>query len=168
MPGPDRQYDPVANGALGAIRASDRTIRDAQQNLGLPELPAQAEMRRSFRDGIKQASSFSPFNVAAGEGAFSLPASGGSPEITPGGMDVPEPNDVLPFDAPALSELTPQAMIRRLQGSDIPTPPSNGNGNGNGNGNDNGNGVENGGGNGNSGTASRTTNQPVRGRGTTR
>lgn len=119
MAGPDRQFDPVANSALGAVRASNRTLREAQKQGPLPEIPQQAQLQRNVRDGIKSVSSFSPFNVLAGEGNIPSPFGDDGPSSPEG---VPDPAAMLPDDAPTPDSFLPDALLAPLNDSPLPTP----------------------------------------------
>jgi hypothetical protein len=144
MAGPDRQFDPVANAALGAVRASDRGLRQLQNSTPAPELPNQSQATRQFRDGIKSASSFSPANVLAGSGGFDLP---GMDSVSVGGVgsqSLPDPAGVFGGEV-SLSDLAPQNILSTLSGGGLPEPPMPGNGGGGGGGGGGGSGGSSGG-----------------------
>lgn len=167
MAGPDRQFDPVANAALGAIRASDRGLRQLQNSTPVPELPSQSQTTRTIRDGIKSASSLSPPNVLAGQGSFSLPfmdSGAGSPNASalPGGQtSLPDPAGVFGGSV-TLSDLSPQNILSTLTDGSTPTPPMPGNGGNGGNGGSRGGGQSGGSG---SGTGDANAPKPSRGAG---
>ena len=145
MAGPDRQFDPVANSALGAVRATNRGLRELE-NKGLPGLPQRSQAQRTIRNSINSASTISPFNVVAGEGSFpALPGSGNgnggsASTMLPDG--VPSPESALPFEVPqSLQPFTPSAVFENLMGGgggSMPTPPTPGNGGNGGSGGGNG------------------------------
>lgn len=124
MAGPDRQFDPVANAALGAVRASNRTAREIEKKTPLPEMSARSQIQRSLRDGINRLSGFSPFNILAGQGSVPSPGElmdGDSESAAiPDGLPTPGSDQSLP----ALSELSPQSVVEKLQDSPFPTPSS--------------------------------------------
>jgi hypothetical protein len=103
--GDNRQYDPVANAALGAVRASNRAMREVQRRTGAPQLPAQQSVNRNARNAIQTVSSFSPFNVYA-RGEIPTPGDVGDevqamvPSNIQSGVDLPNPQQVLPDGVP--------------------------------------------------------------------
>lgn len=101
----NREYDPVANAALGAIRATNRTVREVQRRSGAPELPSQTNVYRGARNGIKGVSQFSPFNVFARGGLpGSSEAASNIKDALPDGVmpegGPPSPQKVLPDGVP--------------------------------------------------------------------
>jgi len=167
MAGPDRQFDPVANAALGAVRASNRGVRELQSNTPAPELPNQTQATRTIRDSIKSASSFSPPNVLAGSGGPDLPGLDGASVGGVGGQSLPDPAGVFGGEV-SLSDLAPQNILSTLSGGGLPEPPmpGNGGGSGGGGGGSGGGGGRSGGSSGGAGDANAPA--PTRGAGASR
>jgi hypothetical protein len=132
MSGPDRQFDPVANSALGAVRATNRIAREAENNTPAPTLPQRSQAQRSLVDGINTVSTISPFNVLAGEGPVDSPIGGGGGG---GGGGAPDVAGILPDGAPTPESLLPQSLLNVLQDSPMPDPPTGGGNGGGGGGN---------------------------------
>lgn len=116
----DRQFDPVANAALGALRSTNRTVREMQKQGDLPELPAQSQGYRGARDVVKTASAFSPFNILG---------RGGLPE----GSDLSNPLQSLPGPdqfMQSLPGMSGRGAQQIMVDSPLPTPNQGGSSNG--------------------------------------
>lgn len=70
-----QQFDPVAGAALGALNSAQNGLRRFQNQTNAPQLPAQANVLNTVRQGISTVAQFSPFNVLArGRAPSGLPA----------------------------------------------------------------------------------------------